>query len=549
MAKIPEFVLRGWVASTLIIVAVGLAGALTVNLWSTSDRIAEATAGQRALETRAAELEQQLAAQSAELESLQDDAAARLETLQTDIDAARDAAEAAAAERDEAVARLDVLSEERDAALAAEADLRARIAELTAEHDTFGSVEAELRDRVAELTTERDAARDELARAQSALAEIRNALDAAGAAPDHANGATEPTDADNGETATEIDNGLVDELEAALTERASLQERLLGAQAAFKDAFDARLAAEARADALAETVASLTDAQERLADSLADMTAERDAALEQLAQLEADVVSLAVDHETLQQQLLTSEAELDRNRQALRQRSVELAAQQQRLFGAAQREASLEQRYLDARSLLAMQQANEEDHAGVIEALETQLAVESAAMERLRQQLSDDQVVNQKEREDLVSITAAGATVIKLPEHVLFESGSARIDDNGRQTLARLAEALASFPGHTISIEGHSDSLPILAAYQHVYPTNWELSAARASAAVQVLADFGIDTRRMQAVGRADTHPVAEEIDEASRQLNRRIEVLLYPDSLQTTVATISEVHTLENVE
>jgi len=588
MSKIPEFVLRGWVASVLIIVAVGLAGLLAVNIWSSSDRIAEAEQRQRASEARTAQLQQQLAGQAAERDAAVQarDAAvqerdAAIASLQNELDAATTALQS---ELDAAVEQVETLRAERDAALSNGTDLQESLASLTAERDAALAAETALRDTIVELTTEQAAAREEFERVQSALAEIQSALDAARSSVDASRGAIQPppnqgseqaaTAPDEATTSPAREAELQQQLEAAVAERDWLRNRWLGAQAAFRAQHASQLQAQARAETLTVTLATQIQLNERLSAERDAAVAERDAAVAErdaavaerdaavaerdaavaerdaavaerdaaLAKLEEQQAAAEQVRAELVEQLSASEAELASNQQALRQRSAELVLHQQQLFGAEQREASLQQRYRETRSLLAVQQADNQDYSAVIDALERQLAQESAAMELLRQQLSDDQVVSQAEQEELVTVTAAGATIIKLPGHILFESGSARIDDNGRQTLGRLADALASFPGHTISIEGHSDSLPIATHYQYLYPTNWELSAARASAAVQVLSELGIETRRMQAVGRADTQPVADELDEASRRLNRRIEILLYPDSLEQTVATLSAI-------
>jgi chemotaxis protein MotB len=184
-----------------------------------------------------------------------------------------------------------------------------------------------------------------------------------------------------------------------------------------------------------------------------------------------------------------------------------------------------------------LQQAQNEDYSQTIRLLEQQLARENQAMDELQSRLQS----LSNERETLVSRLEDGTTVIKLPENIVFASGSANIGDSGRATLQFLADALISFPEHLISIQGHSDSRPISPNLQGKYPSNWELSAARASAAVQVLIDAGIESNRLQAVGYADTRPLMEEVDASSRRANRRIEVLLYPNQFTMRVLADSE--------
>jgi chemotaxis protein MotB len=75
-----------------------------------------------------------------------------------------------------------------------------------------------------------------------------------------------------------------------------------------------------------------------------------------------------------------------------------------------------------------------------------------------------------------------------------------------------------------VRVEGHTDAVPIHSAQ---FPTNWELSTARASAVVRVLAADGVSPDRLTAAGRADLDPIAPETSAAARALNRRVEILL----------------------
>ena len=76
----------------------------------------------------------------------------------------------------------------------------------------------------------------------------------------------------------------------------------------------------------------------------------------------------------------------------------------------------------------------------------------------------------------------------------------------------------------TVRIEGHTDDLPIR---NMIYPSNWELSAARAANVVRALIKSGVTESRLAAVGYADTHPLAPNRDVESRSANRRVEIFL----------------------
>ncbi|MFO7497219.1 MAG: OmpA family protein [Desulfobacterales bacterium] len=114
-------------------------------------------------------------------------------------------------------------------------------------------------------------------------------------------------------------------------------------------------------------------------------------------------------------------------------------------------------------------------------------------------------------------------------DKILFDPGSAEIPDEGRRRLYRIAETLNRQQEALIVIEGHTDSLPIApAAAQEKFPSNWELSAARASAVARFLAGTaGIDSRRLAASGFSGYRPAAPNDTADGRRQNRRVEIFL----------------------
>ncbi|WP_166269414.1 peptidoglycan -binding protein [Marinobacter caseinilyticus] len=118
-----------------------------------------------------------------------------------------------------------------------------------------------------------------------------------------------------------------------------------------------------------------------------------------------------------------------------------------------------------------------------------------------------------------------------LPSELLFASGSARLGEPGRAELDKLAEVLldvaATIPKDIdwiLRIDGHTDRVPINTA---AFPSNWELSTARAVAVVRYLADQGVPEERMAAAGFGEFFPVATGNSEQALQRNRRIEIKL----------------------
>lgn len=116
---------------------------------------------------------------------------------------------------------------------------------------------------------------------------------------------------------------------------------------------------------------------------------------------------------------------------------------------------------------------------------------------------------------------------LRIQDHLLFDSSAVGLSDNGRQLVEKLIPMLQEFKG-TISVEGHTDSVPISTSR---FPSNWELSAARASAVVRVLRQAGLDGDRLRAIGYASTHPLASNHTPAGRASNRRVELVLQEPS------------------
>jgi len=120
---------------------------------------------------------------------------------------------------------------------------------------------------------------------------------------------------------------------------------------------------------------------------------------------------------------------------------------------------------------------------------------------------------------------------VSMVEKILFPSGEAEITPKGLKVLERVGSVLKNTKGKIIRVEGHTDNVPIAGDLQKKYPTNWELSAARATNVVRFLQDkVGIEPERLQAVGMSEYRPVASNQTPAGRAQNRRIEIALMPE-------------------
>jgi chemotaxis protein MotB len=117
-----------------------------------------------------------------------------------------------------------------------------------------------------------------------------------------------------------------------------------------------------------------------------------------------------------------------------------------------------------------------------------------------------------------------------LVDKVLFDSGEAQISKRGEEVLARVAEVLAVMPDQQIQVSGHTDRTPITSKLVAQFPTNWELSVARATNVVRFLAEkANLPPQRLVASGYGEYKPVASNKTPAGRARNRRIEILLTP--------------------
>ena len=120
-----------------------------------------------------------------------------------------------------------------------------------------------------------------------------------------------------------------------------------------------------------------------------------------------------------------------------------------------------------------------------------------------------------------------GRMVIQLPQDILFASGSATIGAEGRGTLQEIGAVLAELGDREFQVEGHTDNVPISTER---FPSNWELSSARALSVVRLLIQAGVQPGSVSGAGFGEFQPVAENGDAASRRLNRRIEIVMLPN-------------------
>ena len=118
---------------------------------------------------------------------------------------------------------------------------------------------------------------------------------------------------------------------------------------------------------------------------------------------------------------------------------------------------------------------------------------------------------------------------VDVAEQLFFDSGRANLKDTGKEVLKKVGEALKGYEDKVIRVVGHTDNVPIKTK---LFPSNWELSVARATTVVRFLQENGIPPERMVASGRAEFQPVADNDTPEGRKKNRRIEITLIDKNL-----------------
>ncbi|NQU62929.1 MAG: flagellar motor protein MotB [SAR324 cluster bacterium] len=115
---------------------------------------------------------------------------------------------------------------------------------------------------------------------------------------------------------------------------------------------------------------------------------------------------------------------------------------------------------------------------------------------------------------------------VSFSDTAMFAPGSAEPSKQGRDTVEKFARILYAVPNRVV-IEGHTDNIPISSK---AYPSNWELSAARAGSIARLLEEFGILSNRMEIAAYGMTRPRVSNDSPALRQMNRRIDILIKPE-------------------
>lgn len=165
--------------------------------------------------------------------------------------------------------------------------------------------------------------------------------------------------------------------------------------------------------------------------------------------------------------------------------------------------------------------------------------------QKRREQVSElkgtyDQLVGKLEQEiergEVTISKLEGKLTVNMVERIIFDSGEAEIKPQGLEVLRQVGEVLRGVEEKAIRIEGHTDDVPISPRLKETFPTNWELSAARAINVVRFLQEkVGIPGEKLFACGFGEFRPIADNDTAEGRARNRRIQIVLVPEARQET--------------
>ena len=121
----------------------------------------------------------------------------------------------------------------------------------------------------------------------------------------------------------------------------------------------------------------------------------------------------------------------------------------------------------------------------------------------------------------------AGRMVVELATDVLFDSGKAKLSEEGAKAVQEVAGLLVTIPERDFQVEGHTDNVPISSSR---FPSNWVLASARALTVVETMVEAGMPPKRLSGASYGEHRPVGDNETDEGKARNRRIEIVVVPD-------------------
>ncbi len=515
----------------------------------------------------------------------------KIDALNGDLEVTQgkvDEANSTLAEREESLvavngdletARADIvtITAERDELLNKRDALASRVSELMAEKDAVIAETVELNGTIEGLTADLDAAKqagmesdNKVGLLNESMTGLEKELKLITGARDEASDQAKKFRAEAGE----LKQGIA-ALESDLSKAQAAHDEALAAMQQERDNITAELGETKTTlgdeiTALKEELGTTQGNLETATTDLAALNDEKAKALADIETLQAQASSLqgALDQETAEvgnlqamvSELTSARDAVTQERDSSAEEAAMLAGKVDRLQGMLGREQSdiktLNKFIAQLNSTKSSLTTERDDALGTIDSLQARLtdsdkeiSMLSDARSTLQQQIDEaaqraqdrvDETLSLREQVE-AELAAAGidsasvsaieddtAVAITLGSGDLYGVGSASLSRQGNELLGGVGQIVAAYPNWHIDVEGHTDSQGIGAELRKKYPTNWELSTARAAAAVRYLSSrAGIPEDNISARGFGDTQPLASNETAAGREQNRRVEIIL----------------------
>lgn len=263
----------------------------------------------------------------------------------------------------------------------------------------------------------------------------------------------------------------------------------------------------------------------------------------EIAQLQAERQALQTEREALQRQRAELQEQIRRlesQRLALEEQKSwlerESVALQTRIGLQEQEKGALEQEH----TALEQQQAELRKQIETLEQQKTELLTSSRETEAQYDALVRN-LTEEVQQGQLQVRRYKNMLTVDVAEQLFFDSGQASLKDSGKEVLKKVGDTLKAYDDKIIRVIGHTDDVPISKTYQKVFPSNWELSAARATTVVRYLQEVGVPPERLIASGRAEFDPVASNDSAEGRKKNRRIEITLIDRGVEQEASQAAE--------
>ena len=249
------------------------------------------------------------------------------------------------------------------------------------------------------------------------------------------------------------------------------------------------------ADNLTRELTDLKQKHEKLTAENTALQKEHDKLKSEASALGRTKEELTKDKAELEQVLAAKSDTLSRNISDLRQKVSDLEAENKKLKD-------------DIVTLQKVKEEKVKEVSGTYEQL----------LENMKREIAQGQVTISELK---------GKLTVNMEAAILFDSGKADVKEDGLVILQKMVDTLKAVKDKAIRIEGHTDNVQISGALTRVFPTNWELSAARAINVTKYLQQQGLDAAILSATAFGEYKPVADNTTKEGRAKNRRIEITL----------------------